>query len=63
MIGDVMAGLVTEKKEAKESKHYIPFSATEWAKLEEQAGTKLEPKYVKALITGIFDGTFKVSKA
>jgi hypothetical protein len=63
MIGDVMATLVKEKKEVKESKHYIPFNAAEWAKLEEQAGRKLEPKDLKALIGGIFDGTLKVSKA
>jgi hypothetical protein len=62
MIGDVMATLVKEKKEKGESKHYIPFNSKEWAKLEEQAGSKLEPKDLKALIEGIFSGQLKVSK-
>ena len=62
-INDVMAGLVQEKKEKKESKHYIPFSAAEWAKLCAAAGRELEPKDLKALLNGIFEGTLKVSKA
>ena len=62
-INDVMAGLVKEKKEKGEGKHYIPFSNKEWSELETKAGRELEPKDLKSLLTSIFDGTLKVSKA
>lgn len=61
-LNDVMGGLVKEKKEKAEGKHYIPFSNKEWADLETKAGRELEPKDVKALITAIFNGELKVSK-
>lgn len=56
-IDNVMAGLVKEKKEKGEGKHYIPFSQAEWAKLEAAAGAELEPKNLKLLIQQLFDGS------
>lgn len=51
-----------EKKTKGESKHYVPFSNAEWAKLEAQAGRELEPKDLKLMLVNIFSGKLTVSK-
>jgi len=61
-LAGVLDSIVTEKKEKAESKHYIPFSHTEWSKLEAQAGRKLEPKDLKLMLNNIFNGSLVLSK-
>lgn len=61
-LAGVLDAIVTEKKEKGESKHYIPFSHTEWVALEAQAGRKLEPKDLKLMINNIFNGSLVLSK-
>ena len=61
-LAGVLDSIVTEKKEKTESKHYIPFSHTEWVALEAQAGRKLEPKDLKLMINNIFNGSLVLTK-
>lgn len=61
-LAGVLDSIVTEKKEKTESKHYIPFSHSEWGALEAQAGRKLEPKDLKLMINNIFNGSLVLSK-
>jgi hypothetical protein len=61
-LAGVLDSIVTEKKEKAESKHYIPFSHSEWVALEAQAGRKLEPKDLKLMINNIFNGALVLTK-
>lgn len=51
-----------EKKAKGESKHYIPFSKTEWQAMEAKAGRELEPKDLKLMLQKIFAGELVVRK-
>jgi hypothetical protein len=59
---DVMADVVSEKKEKKSAeKRYVAFSSTEWAGMETKQGRKIDPVDVKKLILGIFEGRYQVA--
>lgn len=48
-----------EKKTAE--KRYVTFSIDEWRDMEKAYGSGIEPGDVKALIQGIFQGTFDIN--
>jgi hypothetical protein len=52
------------RRDGPPEKHYIPFSHDEWLVMEAQAGRKLSPSGLKALLKGIFAGkvTMNVAK-
>ena len=44
------------KTASADSKHYIPFTKTEWATMQASVGHNFKPNYLKKVIEGIFSG-------